>query len=147
MLRFELPAAAAAGLSVCLLFATLPARAETVHFKADLKGSEEVPPNDAKGTGNVQATYDTASKKLTWTVTYSGLTGPATAAHFHGPAPAGTAAGIEVTVPGADKSPIEGSATLTDAQAKDLMDGMVYFNIHTDAHKAGELRGQLTKGM
>lgn len=145
MVRSLLSTAVVAGFSVYLLSAALPAQAETVTYKADLKGSEETPPNDSKGTGSVKATFDTATKTLTWTITYSGLTGPATAAHFHGPAPAGKAAGVEVPVPNADKSPIVGSAVLTDAQAKDLADGMIYFNIHTAANKAGELRGQLTK--
>jgi CHRD domain len=145
MLRSKLAAAAAAGFSVGLMFAVVPAQAEAIAFKTDLKGSDETPPNDSAGKGTLSATYDTATKKLTWTITYSGLTGPATMAHFHGPAPVGKAAGVEVVVPNADKSPIEGSATLTDAQAKDLMDGMLYFNIHTDKNKAGELRGQLVK--
>jgi hypothetical protein len=39
----------------------------------------------------------------------------------------------------------EGSATLIDAQAKALMDGDVYVNVHTAANKDGELRGQLVK--
>ncbi len=43
------------------------------------------------------------------------------------------------------KSPFEGSATLNDAQAKALMDGDMYVNIHTAANKAGEIRGQVTK--
>jgi hypothetical protein len=145
MLRSLLSTTAVAGFTVCLLFAATPGRAETVAFKADLSGTTETPPNDAPGKGAVKATYDTATKKLSWTITYSGLTGPATAAHFHGPAPVGKAAGVELPVPGAEKSPIEGSATLTDAQAKDLMDGMIYFNIHTDKNKGGELRGQLAK--
>jgi len=42
-------------------------------------------------------------------------------------------------------SPFEGSATLTDAQAKALMDGDMYVNIHTAANKAGEIRGQVVK--
>jgi hypothetical protein len=42
---------------------------------------------------------------------------------------------------------MKGSATLTDAQAKDLMDGMMYFNIHTAVHKPGEIRGQMEKAM
>ena len=71
-------------LGACVMFAS-PAVAETLSFKADLKASEAVPPNDSKGTGTVTATYDTASKKLTWKGNYSGLSGPATMAHFHGP--------------------------------------------------------------
>ncbi len=123
------------------------ARAETIKFKADLTGPAETPPTDSKGTGTLTATYDTATKALAWTIDYSGLTGPAVAAHFHGPAPAGKAAPIEAPLQPPLESPIKGSATLTDAQAKDLMDGMMYFNIHTAAHKPGEIRGQLEKAM
>ena len=60
-----------------------------IHDVADLKAASEVPPNDSKGTGAVTATYDTASKKFTYTITYMNLTGAATAAHFHGPAAVG----------------------------------------------------------
>ena len=84
---------------------------------------------------------------LTWKGSYSGLTGPATAAHFHGPAEPGKNAGVVVPVfqgPTA-KSPFEGSTALTDAQAADLMAGRWYFNIHTDANKGGEIRGQVKK--
>ncbi len=129
-----------------LLSISAPCYAETLNFTAALKGSDETPPNTAPGTGSLKASYDTDSKKLTWTVNYSDLSGPATAAHFHGPAGPGKAAPVEVPVPNPDSNPIVGSATLTDAQAKDLLDGNLYFNIHTQANKAGELRGQVEKG-
>src|ERR1700742_3335456 len=104
-------------LAVCsfavLLGSSIAPRAEVVNIKADLTGAAEVPPTTSKGTGALKGTYDTASKKITWVVTYSGLTGPATAAHFHSPGPVGKAAPVAVPTPGADKNPIEGSATLT----------------------------------
>ena len=78
-----------------------------------------MPPNDSAGTGSVTATYDDATKKLTWKGSYSGLTGPATAAHFHGPAAAGKNAGVMVPITPNGPS-FEGSATLNDAQAKAL---------------------------
>jgi len=56
-----------------------PSMAEMVNFKADLKAASEVPPNDSKGSGSMTATYDTASNKLCYKGSYSGLTGPATA--------------------------------------------------------------------
>jgi hypothetical protein len=131
-----------------LLTSAAPSFAATTQFKADLKGSTEVPANTTSGTGSVTATFDPATKELTWTGTYSGLTGPATAAHFHGPAEAGKNAGVAVWLSEKGKpfdSPFKGSATLTDAQASDLMAGLWYANIHTAANPGGELRGQLTK--
>src|ERR1700692_4084612 len=77
-----------------------PARAETLQFHAALSGPRETPPTTSKGTGDADITYDPATKTLTWKVTYSGLTGPATAAHFHGPGPVGVAAPIEVPLTG-----------------------------------------------
>jgi CHRD domain len=140
MLRTSVLAASAA-----LLLAIAPAFADTVKFKADLKGASEVPATDSKGTGAVDASYDTATKALTWTVTYSGLTGDASAAHFHGPAAAGANASPVVPIPAPLASPIKGNATLTDAQAADLSAGKWYFNIHTAKFPDGEIRGQVTK--
>lgn len=120
-----------------------PAGAEKL--KATLDGKSEVPPNTSSATGTADLDYDAASKKLSWTVTYSGLSGPATAAHFHGPAEAGKNAGVAVPIPNAASSPVKGEATLTDAQAADLLGGKYYINIHTAANPGGEIRGQVTK--
>ena len=123
---------------------TLPALAETQSYKAALKGTDEVPATTSKGTGAAELTYDTATKKLSYKITYSGLSGAATAAHIHGPAEAGKNAGV--AVPFANPaSPIEGSAVLTDAQAADLASGKMYVNVHTEANKGGEIRGQIVK--
>ena len=143
MFRF----ASFAGLALVGLMATAPAWAETVNYKADLRADTEVPPNPSKGVGHVTATYDTDAKKLAWKVGYSDLTGPASAAHFHGPAKPGKNAPPVVPLTGPLTSPIEGSATLTEDQAKMLANGDMYFNIHTDKNKGGEIRGQLEKGM
>jgi hypothetical protein len=129
--------------TAALAFAPLSIAAD-VNLKADLKGSSQVPPVDTKGTGSVTATYDTASKKLSWKGNVSGLSGPATAAHFHA-AEAGKNGGIVVPIAGADKGTFDGSATLTDEQAADLMAGKWYVNVHTAANKGGEVRGQVTK--
>ena len=121
-----------------------PSMAANVNLKADLKAASEVPPTDSKGTGSVTATFDTASKKLSWKGDVSGLSGPATAAHFHAAEP-GKNGGVVVAIAGADKGSFEGSATLTDAQADELLAGKWYVNVHTAANKGGEVRGQVTK--
>ena len=137
-----------AGFAAAALLVAAPAAfAETQTYKATLTSAAQVPPNDSKGTGTLTSTYDTATKKLTWTVTFSGLSGPATAAHFHGPADAKANAGVVVPQKDGLTSPMKGEATLTDAQAADLLAGKWYFNIHTEANKGGEIRGQATKGM
>jgi hypothetical protein len=128
-----------------LAFSPIAAFAASESFTADLKPSNEVPANDSKGSGMLTATYDTASKKLTYSVSYKGLSGPASAAHFHGPADAKTNAGIVVPVAAITPDTLKGEATLTDAQAADLEAGKWYFNIHTAANKGGEIRGQVMK--
>ena len=131
--------------AAALLALTPAAFAATETFTADLKAASEVPAVDSKGTGTLNATYDTASKKLTYTVNYKDLSGPATAAHFHGPADAKANAGVVVPVKDVTPATLKGEATLTDAQAADLESGKWYFNIHTAANKGGEIRGQVMK--
>jgi hypothetical protein len=120
-----------------------PALAQNVNFKATLAGDEEVPPVQTAGKGELTATFDQASKRLNWKGSYAGLSGPATAAHFHA-AEKGKNGGVAVPISPA-ASPMEGSATLNDQQAADLMAGRWYVNVHTEANKAGELRGQMMR--
>lgn len=119
--------------------------AETVNLKAELKGTDEVPAIQVSGTGTAELTYDMVSKKLTWAIAYKDLTGAPRAGHIHGPAPAGKNAPVVIPFAGDLASPIKGSTTLTDAQAKDLLAGMYYINLHTAVHPPGEIRGQITK--
>jgi hypothetical protein len=117
-------------------------------FGATLSGRDEVPPANSRfATGEAQVSYDQSSKTIIWKVTFSGLTSAATAAHLHGPAAPGSNAGVVVTLTPRNMfpitSPLEGSATLTDQQAADLMAGKWYANIHTASNPNGEVRGQL----
>ena len=137
-MRIHLLAVAGLALAGC-------AHAETLNFRANLSGAQEVPPNTSPGTGQVTATLDTDTKLFTYSATYSGLTGPATAAHFHGPADPTANAPPVVPIPN-PASPITGTATLTDAQIADLRAGKWYLNVHTAANRPGEIRGQLTAG-
>jgi hypothetical protein len=138
--RFAIIAVAAAA---CVALGG-PAFAEKMTMKVNLTSAAEVPPVTSPGKGTADVSFDTTTKTLTWKVSYSGLTGPATMAHFHGPAEAGKNGPVAVPLKDA-ASGAEGSATLTDAQAADLVAGKYYINIHTAAHPGGEIRGQVTK--
>ena len=117
------------------LFAAGAAYAATEQFAAHLTGT-------GSGTGDVTGTLDTATKTFTYSATYSGLSGPATAAHFHvADTPGGN--GPPVVPVASPASPISGTATLTDAQVADLEAGKWYFNVHTAANPGGEIRGMV----
>lgn len=118
---------------------TMPAESPMM-MTAELAPADGV---DSEGMGSGEFTFNPADNTLEYTVTYAGLTGPAGAAHIHGPAEAGESAGV--VIPFADPaSPISGTATLTDEQVEELMNGMYYVNVHTEAYGAGEIRGQIT---
>ena len=133
--------------TVCALtLVSAAAHAATIQLKADLKASSEVPPKDSAGMGTMTGTLNTETNEFTYHIEFSGLTGPAVAAHFHGPAAEGANAKPQLPIKGSPvTSPIEGKATLTAEQAKDLLDGKWYFNLHTAANPGGEIRGQVLK--
>ncbi len=95
---------AALACAATLALAT-PSMAAMVNLKADMKAADEVPPNDSKGTGSLTATYDDASKKLTWKGSTKDLSGPATAAHFHGPADAARTRASRCRLPAPTRTP------------------------------------------
>jgi len=112
---------------------SMPSAAPTsTALTARLAGASEVPAVMSDATGTVEATLTPTSNVLTWKITYSGLSGAATAVHFHGPAMAGQNAGVV------------GSAVLTASQAADLSAGKWYVNLHTAANPGGEVRGQVS---
>jgi hypothetical protein len=135
-----------AGLSALALIAFMampsPALADMVNFKADLKSSEEVPPNDSPGKGTADVTLDTTANKVSWKVTYEGLTADPAAAHFHGPADMGQNADPVIDI---SANINEGSADVTPEQAQMIQDGKTYINVHTAQYPDGEIRGQVTK--
>ncbi len=131
---------AAAALTGC---ASMNAPSNMVAMSTALRGANEVPANTSPATGTVDAVLNKDTNLLRWKVSYIGLTGPATAGHFHGPAAATANAGVVLGWATAE-SGSEGSATLTAAQAADLMAGRWYANVHTKANPGGEIRGQMT---
>jgi CHRD domain len=121
------------------------AQAAPVSFAVQLTGAQQVPPVTTTGSGTANLTWDPATRVVTWSITYSGLSSAATMAHFHngGPGKNGPVViwlsqrGIPPT------SPIAGSVTLTPAQAAQFTAGDWYINVHSTNHPAGEIRGQV----
>jgi hypothetical protein len=118
-------------------------KSSTVTLGATLNGASEVPANTSTGTGTAQVWLNKDTNLLKWKVEYSGLSGPATAAHFHGPAEPGKNTAPVVPFKPPVTSPIEGEATITAAQAADLLAGKWYVNVHTAKAPGGEIRGQV----
>jgi hypothetical protein len=115
-------------------------------YEATLSSAQEVPPNSSPARGTAEIQMNTNTNVLTYKVTYSGLSGPATGGHIHGPAAAGANAGIVVPFTGnLNAQPVQGQANITPTQYGDLAAGLWYVNIHTAQFPGGEIRGQLRK--
>ncbi len=133
-------------LGILAAVATAPmAHAAMMTYKATLNAASEVPANKTTGTGTAAINVDPATKELSWRVEYSGLTGPAAAAHIHCGGAVGHNGPVSVPLGKAPNlaSPIEGSGKMTAAQLAELKAGKCYVNIHTAKNKGGEIRGQL----
>ncbi|HUI18899.1 MAG TPA: CHRD domain-containing protein [Alphaproteobacteria bacterium] len=131
----------------CFAWATTAAvQAAPMSFDVKLTGAQQVPPVTTPGSGDAKLTYDPATRKLSWSVTYSGMSSPVTMAHFHGPAAAGANGPVIIWISkkGAEvSSPITGEETLTPEQAQQFMAGQWYINVHSKDHPPGEIRGQV----
>ena len=114
---------------------------DTPMMTVPLSASQEVPQNSSNGRGTAKIDLD--GSKLKWTIDYSGMSGPVTAGHIHGPAMMGSNAGVVIPFTGSMASPIVGSADVTAAQIADMKAGKYYINLHTAANPGGEIRGQI----
>jgi len=125
------------------------ANAETVTFEAMLDQDQAVPAPTAvpEAGGRAYVTLDTDSNEIAWDIDYYSLSGEITAIHFHGPAGAGDTADVQVAIDNTSETvgKLTGSAQISAEQAQQLMDGLWYVNIHTEANGPGEVRGQLIK--
>ena len=128
-----------------------PPAASSVMTKTGLPmgPDQEVPSNKSSGSGTADVTYNKDTKMLTYTLSWSGLTGKATMAHIHGTAPRGTNAGVKHDLTNVLKKETSGSFTdsvktdASDIKEDSLLGGFYYFNIHTPANPGGEIRGQI----
>lgn len=111
-----------------------------------LSAAQEPGQVNSAATGTASVTYDKGTKKLTYIITYSNLSGNATMGHIHGSSPRGVNSGVLfpfANIPAATSGAVTGTATLSAAQEEDLLNGLFYFNFHTVANPGGEIRGQI----
>jgi CHRD domain len=138
MRKIQKPRALALAL-VCIVPLSLTAFAADVNVM--LNGEQEVPPvsTPARGTGVFKFDADGA---VSGKVTTTGISG--TAAHIH-EAPAGEAGGVIIPlVKDSDNTwAVPAGTKLSQAQEAAYKAGDLYVNVHSDAHKDGEIRGQI----
>jgi hypothetical protein len=125
-----------------------PAHATIVYLDATLDGAQAMStcPGGSAGTGVGEFTYDDVTNQLQYWISFGGMSGAPTVAHFHGPAGPGMDAGIEFGIPDLT-SPSTGTATLTATQETHLLSGLMYVNYHTAMCTGGEIRGQVVLGV
>ncbi len=120
------------------------AAAKVRYFYADLVSDEETFPVESKGKGHAEFTLDLDTLRLSWKVTFSGLTSKAIGVKIHGPAQMFTN-GVPVVdmAPKGVTNPLEGSAIVEEALVQYIISTWAYINISTEKYKDGEIRGQI----
>jgi len=120
---------------------------ESLPLTVALSGAFERPSVATAGTGSGTLRLD--GNTLTFSIAYSGLSGPAIMAHIHGPATTEASAGVLIDLAPFNggtfgtSGTLAGSVVLTVEQKALLLSGKTYVNIHTDANRSGEIRGQI----
>ncbi|EEF25519.1 conserved hypothetical protein [Ricinus communis] len=139
MNRAAISVATALGLATALIGASGAALAKDVNVS--LNGSEETPPvtTSATGSGTISIADDHA---VSGSVKTSGVDG--VAAHIHQGAMGQSGPPIITLTKGQDGTwQVPAGAKLSDEQYQAFKAGNLYVNVHSAAHKPGEIRGQL----
>lgn len=143
---------ATAACAVAATLVSVSAATAAIHtYSAILTQGQEIPtPVPTKAIGMASVKYDDATGQFNYGVSWWGLSGPPTAAHFHGPATPTATASPVVNIGSlsglASPSVLGGPGiTLTPGQGADLLNNLWYVNVHTALNGPGEIRGQLRK--
>ena len=115
--------------------------ASAVDVKVTLSGSQEVPPVTTSATGSGTITV-AADQSISGSIKTTGVKG--TAAHIHvGAAGTNGPVIVPLTKAGDDGWAVGPGAKLQDAHYQAFKDGNLYVNVHSEANKGGEIRGQI----
>lgn len=128
-------------------FAAAHAAADDIRFACTLTDEDQSTPTYSPGTGRAEVVLERETLKITWKVTYQGVTSKVIDAGMYGPENVGANAGQYVDFSPEKKfaSPITGSKVLSDGEFQYLITGRTYVNVHTEKYKDGELRCQLRR--
>lgn len=126
-----------------VVLAATSASAVIINFSATIDGLQEVPPVATPASGSATCVMDTDANTLSYNISFSGLIGTQSAAHFHGFAPPGVNAGVLHGLPVG--SPVIGVWNYLEAQEASIIAGLTYINVHTDFRPGGEIRGQVVQ--
>ena len=107
-------------------------RVPKTDLRADLNGSNEVPPTRSRGSGYFEAVYRPSTKVMEYRLNLVGLSGPITMGYMHGPAEPGENAQqiAPINIPIYDNTIWDG-VTLTEEQSADVLAGRWYVNVMT----------------
>lgn len=138
------------GAAVAGALASAAARADDlgppIHFVAEMSADEQSAYTESDGKARAEFVLERATLRLSWTLTYSGLTSAPVGVAIHGPQSPGGNAGVLIDMgTGGIRSPLRGSAILTDGQLEYLLTGRTYVNLRTRKYQPGELRGQIMR--
>jgi uncharacterized protein (TIGR03118 family) len=114
-----------------------------LHIPVVMNGASEVPPVQTAANGS--ALFTLVGSEMFYTVSFSGLTGPATGGHIHGPADSTNNATVIIPFnpPATNSGTFSGSVSLNPTNLAYLLAGQTYINIHTVTNGGGEIRGQI----
>lgn len=147
LLRTSLALPAAALATGCAAFHSLFSGTppNVLVFTGDLSGASQVPSNGRLGEGKALVRYNRDTGELDWEVGYERLSSTVVAAQIHGPAGPAENGPVVIQFANPQASPIKGRTRIRPVQARELLQGLWYVNLHTIAYPAGEIRGQLRR--
>ena len=117
-----------------------------IRFSADLSAAPQRAPTVSGGTGHAEFVLERDTLRLSWTVTFEGLTSAPSGLHLHGPIPAeGEAPAIFALAPSSFSSPVAGERTVSLGEVAYLVQNLMYVNLSTTKYPVGEIRGPLRK--
>lgn len=109
---------------------------------ASINGASQRPAVTSAGSGTFEATVDKASRLMSYTITFAGIT-PTGGSLNRITQPDGTGPYVVRFPLTLLKSPIESTYQLSSPQLDSLLKGQWYVNVPTNALPGGEIRGDI----